>query len=296
MPVDEAFVFASDAALNLHHLLYAEAWSVESAETGQPSKAQPVPPGNLRLRDAPGFRHAIAYYRAQLIERHLLFDDTMQALSSWLVGRGGAVPDGWDQVFTPLQAEYEATDWPAHDRHNNRWAAEVSALLDRDLSEAVDRLQQVYCRRLPDPPELVSLVYVGSREGAYTSLHPTHITCSTTDPNGQGLAAAEVLLHEASHTLARDLQESIRARVDMTQPGLRQLWHVALFFITGQVVARLLAERGVAYTPYLESTGLFDQVWPQFRNPVTDAWTGYLDGRWDWDTACHRLAAAVNHQ
>lgn len=290
MSVDEWFTFTSDAALNLHHLLYAEAWSNESAETGQRSKAQPMRAGDLMLRGAPGFQDAIAYYRAQLIQRHLLFDDTMQGLSSWLVGRGGAVPAEWEQIVRPLLTEYEAADWPDHDRQNNRWAVEVSALVDTDLPGAVDRLQEIYRRPLPDPPEPVSLVYVGSREGAYTSLHPTHITCSTTDPKAQGYPAAEVLLHEASHALARDLQESIRARVDMTHPGVGQLWHVVLFFLTGQVVVQLLAERGVAYTPYLEANGL----WPQFQEPVTEAWIGYLEGRWGWDVACDRLAAVVN--
>lgn len=292
MSVDESFTFTSDAALNLHHLLYAEAWSVESAETGQRSKAQPMPAGDLMLRGAPGIQDAIAYYRGQLIQRHLLFDDTMQGLSAWLVGRGGAVPTEWDQAVRPLLAAYEETDWPDHDRQNNRWAAEVTAVLNRDLSDAVDRLQEVYHQPLPDPPEPVSLVYVGSREGAYTALHPTHITCSTTSPKGQGYAAAEVLLHEASHALAGDLRESIRARVDVAQPGVGQLWHVVLFFLTGRVVVELLAERGVAYTPYLEVNGL----WPQLQKPVTEAWIGYLDGRWSWDVACDRLAAIVNQR
>lgn len=296
MPVDATFTFASDAGLNLHHLLYAEAWLAESAETGQRSKAQPTPTGDLALRRAPAFQEAIAYYRAELIERHLLFDDTMQDLSVRLIGRGGAAPAGWNRIFTPLLADYVAADWPDHDRQNNRWSAAVSADLENLMPEAVERLQEVYRRRLPDPPLLVSTVYVGSREGAYTSLHPTHITCSSSDPDTQGLAAAEVLLHEASHALAPDLQKSIRARIDMTRPGAGQLWHAVLFFITGQLVVGLLAERGVAYTPYLESTGLFDRAWPQFRGPVTDAWSGYLEGRWDWDVACDRLAEVVNQQ
>lgn len=293
MAADRWFTFASDAALNLHHLIHAEAWAAEAAETGRRSMAQPLPPQDLELRRTPGWPDAIAYYRTRLIERHLLFDDTMQDLASWLIGRGGAVPAGWEQAFTPVLTAYTETDWPDHDRHNTTWAASVGTLLDSHLPHAVDRLQQLYRRALPQPPLLVSTVWVGSAEGAYTSLHPTHITCSTTDPRSQGFAAAEILLHEASHAIARDLQESIRVRLDVTQPGVGQLWHAALFFITGQVVARLLAEQGVAYTPYVDSSGLFDRVWPQFREPITEAWSGYLDGRWGWDSACDRLATAV---
>lgn len=295
MPVDEWFTFDSDAALNLHHLLYAEAWSVESAETGQPSRAQPVE-GELALRDAPGYGAAIAYYRRELIGQNLLFDDTLQDLARWLIGRGGATPAGWSEVFTPLLDDYRATDWLGHDRHNQRWSTAAGDQLAMLLPEAIDRLQELYRQPLPDPPVLVSTVYVGDRLPAYTSIRPTHITCSTTHPESQSRAAAEVILHEASHELVDGVRASIRARVDITQQGLGQLWHAVLFFITGEIVVRLFAERGVTYTPYLESTGLFDRAWPQFRAPITDAWTGYLDQRWDWDSACDRLAAAVDHQ
>jgi hypothetical protein len=296
MAVDEAFTYASDAGLNLHHLLYSEAWSLESAESGQPSKAQPMPAGDLALRDAPGFQDAIAFYRAELIHRHLLFDHRLQELSLWLIGRGGSAPAGWDEVFTPLLADYLATDWADHDRHNNRWSSAVGAEMAKLLSGAVERLEQAYGRCLPDRPVLVSTVYVGDRLPAYTSLGPTHITCSTTHPESKGLTAAEIVLHEASHALIGGLREAIRSKVDVAQPGLGQLWHVVLFFITGQVVVRLLADSGVAYTPYLESTGLFDRAWPHLRQPVTEACTGYLDGRWDWDAACDRLAATLNQR
>lgn len=206
MAVDDSFAFTSDAALNLHHLLYTEAWSAESAENGQPSKAQPAP-DDLALRNASGFSDAIAYYRAELIGGPLLFDDTLQDLSRWLTGRGGAAPAEWDRVFTPLLADYQAGDWPDHDRQNKSWSAAVIAELEKLLPEILEDLQQAYRRSLPDPPVLVSTVYVGDRLPAYTSLHPTHITCSSTHPHSHGLTALEIVLHEASHALVDDLRE-----------------------------------------------------------------------------------------
>ena len=218
---------------------------------------------------------------------------TLQALSAHLVGRGGAVPAGWSEVFEPLVGEYMATDWPDHDRHNREWSTAVAAGLADLLPEVMDRMQVLYRTDLPDPPVLVSTVYVGDRLPGYTSIRPTHVTCSTSHSESRGWSAVEIVLHETSHAMVHLLRDSIRDRIDIRQGALGQLWHVSLFFITGQVVARLLADRGVAYTPYLESTGLFDRAWPQFRQPITDAWTGYLDGQWDWDAACDRLADAV---
>ena len=41
--------------------------------------------------------------------------------------------------------------------------------------------------------------------------------------------------------------------------------------------------------------GAAEPDWPQFRGPITDAWTGYLDHRWGWDSACDRLVDAIDH-
>ena len=152
MSVEGSFKFVSDTALNLHHLLYAEASSCESAETGERSKAQPMPAGELSVRAAPGFQEAVAYCRARLISGHLLFDQTLRDLSDQLVGRGGAAPEGWEAVFTPLLADYRSTDWSDHDQHNNRWSHAASVEPAKLFPEAIDRLQQVYRRRLARQP------------------------------------------------------------------------------------------------------------------------------------------------
>lgn len=219
MQVDDAFTFASQPALNLHHLLWAEAWAVESAETGRPSRAQPVT-GNLALQETPGFQAGIDYYRAHLIERHLLFDDTMHELSQRLVGRGGAAPAGWEEVFTPVLGDYLDADWPVHDQQNQAWAASSRAQLEELLPAALDRLQHLFRQALPDPPVLISTVYVGDRLPGFTSLHPTHITCSSSHPEIQGIAAGEIILHEASHALIPDLRRAIEVRIDASQQPL----------------------------------------------------------------------------
>lgn len=292
MPVDDHFAFTSEPALNLHHLLYAEAWAVEASQTGRRSAAQSVG-GERTLATAPGYAEAIGYYRSTLINGDLLFDATLESLANHLIGRGGDPPEGWQAVFAPLLAEYQKTDWPNHDQKNRAWTTSVISNLDLLLPEALQRLERLYREPLTDQPIRVSTVYVGGRLPAYTSIHPTHVICSTTHPESQRLAAAEVVLHEASHAMVHGLRESIEARLDTSADGLGQLWHAVLFFVTGEVVARSWAERGVPYVPYVEATGLFDRAWPQFRQPITESWSGYLDGRWDWDSACDRLADAV---
>jgi hypothetical protein len=116
MPVDGLFSFSSDAGLNLHHLLFAEGWAVEAAESDRRSQA-PTAVRDLALRTRPAFDEAVAYYRTQMIERNL-FDDTMRDLSLWLTSRGGSAPAGWDEVFSPVLDEYSTSDWPCHHQHN----------------------------------------------------------------------------------------------------------------------------------------------------------------------------------
>jgi hypothetical protein len=39
------------------------------------------------------------------------------------------------------------------------------------------------------------------------------------------------------------------------------LWHVIQFYVTGAAMRQVLPARGIDYTPYMYSTGLFDRAW-----------------------------------
>ena len=287
------FDFRADVMLNLHHVMYAEAWRVEEQETGAAAGAQLVR-DNLELRRTIRYQPAVDYYRSAVIHKDLLFDGSMRQLASHIVGRSGSVPDGWFDIMRPLLDAYAATDWILHQEWNLAWTREVTSLLTNLLPEVMPRLEDLFRQTIPDAPILVSTVVVGRTGPAYTTIRPTHITCSTSHRKSQGLAATEIVIHEACHAIAEPLRAALDDRVAASVPHGSELWHVVLFYLTGEVVARAWNRSGVDYRPYLDATGLFERAWPQFQVPVRDAWSGYLEAKTSWDQCCDQLAAAVN--
>lgn len=132
--------------------------------------------------------------------------------------------------------------------------------------------------------------------GGSTTLDPVHITISSTDARNQGMAGFEILFHEASHALAgavfAGIAKECRAR-DMPIP--RDLWHALLFYTTGQMVKRLIEQRGAAssYTPYAYRYGLYDRGWQDYQRALERYWQPYLDGKVSFDRALSELVEGV---
>ncbi len=129
-------------------------------------------------------------------------------------------------------------------------------------------------------PVRVDVVRVTSREGAFTSIDPppAYITIASGNPNMTGWMAAEVLFHEASHALVMPLIQAFGVQLKAQGKTSRDLWHVALFYLTGEVVRQTLEARNIRYEPYLYKTGLFDRAWPQYKVAIETHWKPYR--RW----------------
>jgi hypothetical protein len=82
------------------------------------------------------------------------------------------------------------------------------------------------------------------------------------------MPAAEIRFYESSHLLVGPIIEAFAAELLAQGKHSRELWHVALFYLTGEGVRRALASRGIAYEAYLYKTGLVDRAWPQFKAPI----------------------------
>jgi hypothetical protein len=228
-----------------------------------------------------------------------LFSDAMGQIREALLAGGAQLPQHGlepehSAVLVAAAPVYRRHWWPAHDRANRDWIADVIPRV-RSLSPAVPgRLAQLYRTPWFVTPVRVDVVFVANRQGAYTTdtPAPAHITISSSDSNTRAWAAAEIVFHEASHALVRPIQDAYDRETTAANKTLPVLWHVALFYLTGEVVRQALAARSIDYTPYLYATGLMERAWPQFKAPLDIHWRPYIDGKVDLNDAVKQVVTA----
>lgn len=286
---------------NLHHVLWAEAWARRPPSSTRlfPAGKLPEPlTGNLSPDERAAWDAAVAYYDEKMADLHPLFE--MGPIRKVMIAARGELPAGGldpahRRAVTGAAPIYRKYWWSAHDRANHAWVVDPMAKVAA-LSPAVpDRLAKLFGTPWFTGTVRVDVVRVGPREGAFTALDPApaHITISSSASANEGWMAAEVLFHESSHALALPLVQAFAAEGRAQGKNPRDLWHLALFYMTGEVVRQTLASRWIQYEMYLYKTGLFDRAWPQFKRPIETYWKPYVDGAVPRDEAIKNLIASI---
>ncbi|HEX3815563.1 MAG TPA: hypothetical protein VHX59_22230 [Mycobacteriales bacterium] len=271
--------FVSDFWLNLHHVLYAAAWDGRPSgrPVRRPAGALPEPlDGPLTQAERADWELAVGYYDEHLADRHLLFGDGMRALNAALVA--GDLAGEVRAVLQSAAPVYRRHFWPGHDAANRQWVSELMPRLSDLGPHIFTRLAGLYGESWFTEPVRVDIVRVASREGAYTTAGPPHITISSSDRDGQGWVSVEVVLHESSHIFGGGLRREFAHVLGSAAPHHPQLWHAVLFYLAGGVTREALAGKGIDYVPYLYATGLLERAWPSYREPVESCWQPFLDG------------------
>ena len=181
---------------------------------------------------------------------------------------------------------YEACRWEVQDTKNRRWIDEVIGRLavhEETIAAWLEQLYQTPWHGLPLPVDVVPAALRTGASSIILSPAGGHILVSSLNEGNQAAAALEIVFHEASHTVAagwrgdplpRALDEAAEA---LGVPLPRDLWHVVLFYMTGETVRRVLSEAGEPeYTPYLYG-GLFERAWPEYQDPIERTWPAYLN-------------------
>ncbi len=295
------FEFQTGFWVSLHHHLRGEARRLPLSLKGKLSRNPD--PATLPADERAEWEGALAVYEQKMAPRDLLFDEEMVKIKNALADLGDAPDvsalrgrfDG--ETLDALERAapvYRARLWPEHERLAKKWIAGMAPLVERYGPTIAPRLATLYGTTWPAPIPVEVLPEAGPVD-AYTSANPTRISISSQNPRLIGLAALEILFHEASHgwdgQLERPLAEEAERR-GLTIPG--GLWHAVLFYVAGVVVREELERSGEAgYVLYVDANHLWDRGWQGLREPIAEACDPWIGGERSRDEALADLVGGV---
>lgn len=173
---------------------------------------------------------------------------------------------------------YRAIWWPVHDRRNREWITSVRALLDPHAACLAQVLTADLAAPWPAAPIDIDVSVYATWFGAYSTLHPLHVTLSSNARGNQGTLGVETVLHETGHALLGVVDSALVATALREHRALPpELSHLVLFFTAGQDVAAVYP----AHRPYAQVFRLWDQNTTArgYRAMLTREWGPYLEGR-----------------
>ena len=282
------FAFYSDFETNLNDALIAAGVARKGGKPELFHSGAEVPCfGKLPESARAAWNAAVAYY-AEIVSPA---DRRQYLVRVHLVGFDEELKDAGDRQFVEIVRSFRATATPAfekcrwalQDEKNRRWIEELQPKLTADEQKVAIRLEQLYRKKwggLPIPVDVVETVNWSGANSILRDPDGGHLLISNSNP---GSSALEVVFHEASHLLmgtdapVRHALDGAARAANWHLPG--DLWHVVLFYTTGEAVRRILDEGGKAeYKPMLYE--IFERgAWDGYRKALEGAWRPYVDGQ-----------------
>jgi hypothetical protein len=299
------FAIYSDFDANLNDALIAAGLARKGKKPElMRSPAEAACFGKLPASARAAWNGAVDYYQ-EIISPARWSDRPQYLVRVQIAGFDEELKDPADRQFVDIAQSfraaaapaYRACRWAAQDEANRRWLAEIKARLATYEPKIAPRLEQLYRKQWTALPIAVDVVETVDWSGANSILRDPaggHILISI---QNERAAALEILFHEASHLLMgrdapiRRALDEAAAKTDLHLPG--DLWHVVLFYTTGEAVRRILADDGQpAYTPVLYA--IFARgTWTEYRQALESNWQPYVDGKRDLPAAAGGLIEAV---
>ncbi|HET8947982.1 MAG TPA: hypothetical protein VFQ07_13465 [Candidatus Polarisedimenticolia bacterium] len=296
----ERYHLQSNAWVNLHQRLMYEARFGDAP-----------PPDGLAGDDLAAWNAAVAQYKTWLgARRSPIFDSELvalnRALSETKVGSRAAahlpkgIPEAAAKALDAARPLYDRGQWARDDAANRFWIAGAAPLLRSAAAELIAAHEKAY--GVPFPKKIrVDVVSYGWEFGAYTvgDGDAVHSVIQSTDAGSQGFAALEALMHEPSHGIVASDSGAIGADLAHAAAELHvkppyNLWHALLFYTSGELTRRVLAERGVTtYTPVIQ-IGMFDRQFKGFREAFDQHWRAWLDGKTTREEAMRAIVQATS--
>ncbi|MFZ6656760.1 hypothetical protein [Undibacterium sp. TJN19] len=244
---------------------------------------------------------AVSFYQSNYAQRDVMFDDTMQSIKHGLSvddqrrdATGLAIPAPLIVILNRVAPAYARCIWASQDKSNQAWISQAKQLDTKYGAEIQAGIEKYLAHAFPVTPIRNDVVVLtGTRQGAYTD---EQIIMPSGRADYQGLAALEMLYHEASHTTVTDtIVAAIDSRMKVTHhKGESDLWHVLQFFTVGKLTEDVLKERGnLDYQPYALKNGLYQRAWPEYIAVIDNTWIPYMENQMNFQQAIERAVEQI---
>ena len=250
---------------------------------------------SLTAEEKAAWDASVAYYDRNIASKNLNFDHELTRIKVALADADEAlentpIEEALRSALIEAAPIYRKYWWRDHDAANRSWIALVSRQTSTVAAPIIERLTARYGVQWFRTP----VRGVGKSQGAYTSINPRpHVVVASADSSYAGWAGTEMLFHEASHALFDNIRQAIESAAKAANKQPRDLWHIVLFYIAGELTRQQLAKNGIEYRPYLYATGLFDKAWPALREPVERIVRPFVDGQVTLDRMAAELVQAL---
>ena len=301
------FSLHSSFWVNLDSFLFEEALA-PSQRTKRPSSIQRAPASPLSETDQQVWDAAVSYYRKNVIQRD--HDDRRNELICMALSDAddraplnAEIPDAErTRVLNSAAQVYRKAWWEAHNAGNLFWMKSIEPLVVVLGPHMYSDLSRAYAAPWKEGSIRVEVTVYSDWFGAFTTDDDAgHVFIASTDPNYQGHAALEMLFHEASHTLVFPHEGSVgqallRAAKKRGIEPPRDLWHVLIFYTTGEYAKKAYAAVSIRYDSPNDRGDLWNNggSWTKLHDSAELYWQPYLDGTISLDQAADRMVESLD--
>lgn len=301
------FAFYSDLATNINDALIATGIErkfdrQEIFQTNPEALCFEKLPPSARA----GWNYSVDYYqefispakfndRAQYLLRMNLAEHDEQ-----IRGEGSKQFIGTTRGFMDAASTaFSSCRWATQDKVNRQWIEQAESLLVQHEERIAGQLAKLYQKSwggLPIPADIVETVSWSGANSIAMNPDGGHLLISN---SYLGNSALEIVFHEASHLLMGrndpvwQALEKAAAALDMQMPD--GIWHVVLFYTTGEIVRASLEAAGEpVYTPMIYEI-YTRSPWGRYQEAVESTWPAYLNGELTLSEATTNLITAIGN-
>ncbi|WP_128755178.1 hypothetical protein [Aquimarina sediminis] len=284
------FTFHNNVWMNLYHFFYEQACNRQKNKLAEDGLVfndigDSVVIMELSSKEKALFNDGVAFFKKNIIDQKLL---NSRRIFKWLQNQPSnknIIDTTFSKEFTEnlnrLSNLYKDHFWQRHQKENVDLLNNFISLIEKTENSVIGKMEDFSGSKWNGAVR-VDLTTYGNWAGAY-SPDFDNLVISSIDPMMNSTIFIEFVFHESSHLLftrKSPFRQSLFLKskeLDIKQP--RQLWHAAMFYLSGLATREVLNEYDVSHELIMKKKSVFTQYYEnkEFKTILSDYYKSNIE-------------------